>query len=124
MGRTTRALLTAVTATSTVLLTAAPASAGEQTVQVNGQTRGYGGAGSDGLRVYACDTFSDNWGVRTHYTFKSSSGNLVTATIADANGVTTGCGEQSTSASAPVLTYRVCAGAAGADTGCTAWSRP
>ncbi|MEU0991225.1 hypothetical protein [Streptomyces sp. NPDC005953] len=124
MRRTTRTLLMAFTVTSTLLLTMTPAAASERTVEANGQARGYGGAGGDGLRVYACDTFSDNWGVRTHYTYQSSSGSTVTATINDANGVTSGCGEQSMAPSAPVLSYRVCTGPAGADTACTPWTKP
>ncbi|MFE2044468.1 hypothetical protein ACFXAZ_26795 [Streptomyces sp. NPDC059477] len=123
MRHTFRVLLTAVTTTSALLFTATGASASEYTVQAEGQNRGFGGADDDGLRVYACDTYSDNWGVRTHYTYRSNTGSIATRTISDANGVTTGCGEQNMSASAPALTYQVCTGKAEADTACGPWTR-
>ncbi|MEE1738795.1 hypothetical protein [Streptomyces sp. BE147] len=123
MRHTIRVLLAAVTATSAVLLTATTASASEYPVQAEGQSRGYGGADDNGLRVYACDTFADNWGVRTHYTYQNSTGGTATRTIDDANGVTAGCGEQNMAASAPALSYQVCTGRAGADTACGPWFR-
>ncbi|OKH94915.1 hypothetical protein AB852_12280 [Streptomyces uncialis] len=123
MRHTIRFLLATVTATSALLLTATAASASEYTVQAEGQNRGFGGADDDGLRVYACDTFGDNWGVRTHYTYRNHTGGTATRTVSDANGVTTGCGEQNMSASAPALSYQVCTGRAGADTVCGPWTR-
>lgn len=124
LRHTIRILLTAVTATSALLLTATGASAGEYTIHAEGQNRGFGGADDNGLRVYACDTFGDNWGVRTHYTYRNSTGGTSTRTISDANGVTTGCGEQNMAASAPALSYQVCAGRNGTDTACGPWTRP
>ncbi|MEV5679785.1 MULTISPECIES: hypothetical protein [unclassified Streptomyces] len=121
MRRTIRVLLAAVTATSAVLLTTTAASASEYPVQAEGQSRGFGGADDDGLRVYACDTFGDNWGVRTHYTYRNSTGGTATRTVSDANGVTAGCGEQNMAVSAPALSYQVCTGRAGADTVCGPW---
>ncbi|MEV0035528.1 hypothetical protein [Streptomyces sp. NPDC050804] len=123
MRHTTRALLTAATVASTLLLTATAASASEYTIQAEGQARGYGGADGDGLRVYACDTNADNWGVRTHYRYRNSTGGTSTRTVSDANGVTTGCGEQNMARSAPALSYQVCTGRAGADTVCSPWVR-
>ncbi|MFJ6659811.1 hypothetical protein ACIQNG_26165 [Streptomyces sp. NPDC091377] len=123
MRNTSRVLLTAVTATIALLLTTAIASASEYPVHAEGHERGFGGADADGLRVYACDTFGDNWGVRTHYTYRNSTGGVATRTVSDANGVTAGCGEQNMAASAPALSYQVCTGKAGADTVCGLWTR-
>ncbi|WP_066944060.1 hypothetical protein [Streptomyces lushanensis] len=127
MRHTTRALLAAATVAGTLLFaataTATAASVSEYTIQAEGQARGYGGVDDDGLRVYACDTNPDNWGVRTHYTYRNSTGGTATRTVSDANGVTTGCGEQNMARSTPALSYQVCTGRAGADTVCSPWIR-
>jgi len=66
---------------------------------------GYGGVTNSHTRVYACDTFSDGYGVRTEWLTRSGGGGGVD----DANGSSSGCSSKTPGTSAnPVTIFRVC----------------
>ncbi|MEU3651130.1 hypothetical protein AB0E59_47775 [Lentzea sp. NPDC034063] len=101
--------------------TATAASANQAGVRVDGKERGYGGVNNHGNHVYACDTRSDNWGVRTRFVYVVSGGGQYEDVVGDGNGSTTGCGVRDLPLALTAVRFNVCAGVSGADTGCTGW---
>jgi hypothetical protein len=66
---------------------------------------GYGGVTNSHQRVYACDTYGDNVGIRTYYWLRNGD----TGYIDDANGSSSGCSAEFRGSATNTITYfRVC----------------